>query len=127
MQRIKVSEVKTYRDGYLKQQQYICALCNEHIDPAEAVLDHCHTTGKLRAVLHRGCNAFLGTIENNRKRNRISDSRLENILENVIEYVTAYKDILHPTYRTPEEKKARAKVRARRKKTGAKRVKNESK
>lgn len=117
MQRIKASEVKTYREHYLEEQHSICALCNEPIDPAEAVVDHCHTTGRLRSVLHRGCNAFLGTIENNRKRNRISDSRLENILANVVEYVTAYKELLHPTYRTSEERKARAKARAKKKRS----------
>ncbi len=127
MQRIKASEVKSYREQYLQDQQHLCALCKEHIEPIEAVLDHCHITGKLRAVLHRGCNAYLGTIENNRKRNRITESRLKNILANAVDYMTAYKELLHPTYRTDEEKKTRAKVRTRLKKAGSKSVTNESK
>lgn len=115
MQRIKASEVKTYREHYLQQQHNICALCNEHIDPAEAVLDHDHASGQLRAVLHRGCNAYLGVIENNRSRNRISDARFQAIMANAASYINDTKPVLHSTYRTVEEKAERAKKRAKKK------------
>lgn len=115
MQRIKASEVKAYRKQYLEQQHYLCALCKEPIDPAEAVLDHDHVSGQLRSVLHRGCNAYLGVIENNRSRNRISDARFQSILANAESYINNTKPILHSTYRTAEEKAERAKKRAKKK------------
>jgi hypothetical protein len=46
-------------------------------------------------------------------RNRITESRLRNILNNFENYVQNQKPILHPTFRTPEEKLERAKKQAK--------------
>lgn len=113
MQRARVKDIKILREQYLSEQLGYCAICAEPIEPTEAVLDHCHKTGQLRAVLHRGCNAYIGHLENNMARNRISPERLASILANFIRYVTAQKPILHPTFRTPEERAERAKLRAK--------------
>jgi hypothetical protein len=83
------------------------------LDPFEAVLDHCHDTGLIRAVLHRGCNMYIGALENNQKRNLITPNRLANILSNFELYVRTHKPITHPTHLTPEERQARAKKRAK--------------
>lgn len=116
MNRLKSTEIKSTRERLLKEQQGLCALCKEAIAPGEAVLDHCHSTGQLRSVLHRGCNAYIGALENNQKRNRISSTRLQQILLNFMQYVQTLKPILHSTHRTPEEKKLRAKKRAKQRK-----------
>lgn len=113
MIRAKPKDIKGLRDLYLKEQNGLCALCGEHVDPKEAVLDHCHRTGYLRAVLHRGCNCFISHIENNQKRNLITPSRLAMILANFETYVNTHRLILHPTHRTAEEKAVRAKKRAK--------------
>lgn len=113
MNRLKPKDIKPTREQMLKDQMGLCALCRELIDPTEAVLDHCHKSGQLRSVLHRGCNAYIGALENNQKRNRITESRLHNILTNFLHYIKATKPILHPTHRTPEEKQERAKKRAK--------------
>lgn len=97
--KLKYSQIKQYRQQALIQQQGLCLLCREEIDPKEAVLDHCHKTGYIRGVLHRGCNCLLGKIENNLARNRIDDVRLEAILKNVFEYRYKFKDHIHPTYK----------------------------
>jgi hypothetical protein len=109
----KPKDIKALRDLYLKEQNGLCALCHEPIDPQEAVLDHCHRTGYLRSVLHRGCNAYIGHMENNQARNRITANRLTNILANFEIYVSSHRLVLHPTHRTPEEKAIRAKKRAK--------------
>lgn len=44
-------------DAIAKQQDELCALCR--IKPPVDV-DHCHTTGKIRGLLCRGCNVGLG-------------------------------------------------------------------
>lgn len=109
VKKIKASEVKQYREQYLVEQDNTCALCKQHVEPSDAVLDHCHQTGYLRGVLHRFCNTYLGAIENNVKRNKITNVQLTSILSNAQAYMQSRKDVLHPTYRTPEEKALRAK------------------
>lgn len=113
MQRLKPKDIKPTREQYLAEQLNLCAICHEHVAPDEAVLDHDHKSGQLRSVLHRGCNAFIGHMENNQARNRITPARLDKILANFSSYVKNLKPVLHPTHRTPEEKKLRAKTRAK--------------
>lgn len=115
--KLKPKDIKPLRDQILQEQHGLCAICYEPIKPTEAVLDHCHATGYIRAVLHRGCNAFIGHIENNQKRNLITAQRLERILANYQIYVNSHRLWVHPTYRTPEERRERAKKRARIKRT----------
>ena len=113
MQRLKQSEVALTRQELLKKQNNHCALCHQVIQEGEAVLDHCHKTGQIRGVLHRGCNAFEGTITNALPRNLITPQRLINIMNNLVAYQRQLKPMLHPTHKTPEEKQARAKKRAK--------------
>jgi hypothetical protein len=113
----KPKDIKPLREQYLLEQGGLCALCCEPVDPADAVLDHCHKTGYLRSVLHRGCNCYIGSMENNLARNQITPARLANILANFEHYKHTVKPILHPTHRTPEERKERAKKRARARRT----------
>lgn len=111
--RLKHSEVKPFREQQLIRQGQCCSLCGEEIID-DAVLDHCHKTGKIRRVLHRGCNVLLGKIENNMLRNRITIQRLKGITQNLVGYLEQeYGDIVHPTHRTEEEKALLRKKRAK--------------
>jgi len=110
---LKPKDIKPLREQILQEQQGLCAICHECIEPNQAVLDHDHATGYVRAVLHRGCNAFIGHMENNQKRNLITAQRLQTILANFQLYINSHRLIVHPSHRTPEERKARAKKRAR--------------
>lgn len=109
--RLKTSEVREYRLKTLEEQGYHCALCGEPLEAAEAVLDHDHKSGYVRGVLHRGCNALEGKIANSLAMNKISAERLQSILNNYIFYTNQHHTVLHPTHRTPEEKRLRAKKR----------------
>lgn len=102
-------EIKPLRERLFREQGGICALCDEAITDTP-VLDHDHSSGLIRCVLHRGCNALLGKIENNMARNRVNIGRLSNISKNLITYLTAdpSTDLRHPTHYTPEERKMRA-------------------
>lgn len=114
--RLTASQIKTYRETLLRVQGGKCALCREPIAAGEAVLDHDHKTGHCRAVLHRGCNAMLGHIENNAPRHKLtSAARLSNFCNNLVAYRYAdYTDKpLHHTYRTEAEKRERRNARAR--------------
>lgn len=106
--KLKHNEIKEHRQKLLHIQGNRCALCSEIID-GDAVLDHDHRTGKIRRVLHRGCNAMLGKIENNLARNKMTPGRLAQFALNLVHYVEQeYEDIVHPTYQTPEERKMKA-------------------
>lgn len=111
MHKLRSSEVAEYRRTALESQEGHCMLCSERIMPGEDVLDHCHKTGHVRGVLHRGCNAMLGHIENNRARHMLKDGRLWRFLRGVQTYITAdhSQRPLHPLHRTDLEKKERTK------------------
>lgn len=103
--RLKYTEVQEYRQTQLAEQNYCCALCGELID-GDAVLDHDHKTGLIRRVLHRGCNALLGKIENNMARNKMTKTRLATWAINLIAYInTEHTDRIHPKHK--ERKNAR--------------------
>ena len=103
--KLKHSEIATYRQTQLIKQGGLCALCKQHILD-DAVLDHDHSSGLVRSVLHRGCNSLLGKIENNMKRNRVDVTRLQSMLQSLIPYIThPHTDILHPTHKTAEDRK----------------------
>jgi hypothetical protein len=114
--RLKHSEVKPYRLEQLEKQNSCCSLCGEQIVD-DAVLDHDHKTGLVRMVLHRGCNALLGKIENNMVRNKMSMDRLNKWASNIVDYINkTHTDVLHPTYKTVEERKAAQKLRRKKRK-----------
>lgn len=49
---------------------------------------------------------MLGKIENNMPRNRITIDQLEQFAQNLTKYIKQeYADVVHPTYKTPEERK----------------------
>ena len=120
--KIKPKDIKALRESILAEQNGICAICSEPIEATEAVLDHCHKTGYIRAVLHRGCNAYIGHMENNLPRNLITPNRLTKILANFIHYINTHRLIIHPTHLTAEERKERAKKRAKLKRKRAKQI-----
>jgi hypothetical protein len=115
-ERLTAAAVRAYRELELAAQGGLCALCGEPIETGKAVLDHDHKTGLIRGVLHRGCNALEGTITNALPRNLITPKRLTAIFANWDQYHAQPKDVLHPSHRTADERKVRARKRARKKK-----------
>lgn len=116
MHKLKASEVAGYRAQMMVAQAGHCRLCGERIEGSEQpVLDHDHKTGHVRGVLHRGCNAMLGHIENNRPRHALNGGRLRRFLLAVFEYIHAdHTDKpLHPTHKTADEKRILKNKRAR--------------
>lgn len=109
-------EYAAARANRLIEQKGRCALCSQPIAASEAAYDHDHKTGHCRAVLHRGCNAMLGHIENNMPRHRLTNlRRLVAFLRAIPEYISRdwTDQPLHPTFRTEEEKRLRRNAKAR--------------
>lgn len=116
--KLKTSQIKEFRERLVREQNWRCALCDQPLTLETAVLDHDHRRGYIRSALHRFCNTFLGKIENSVVRNSITDLQLTHILANYRSYTKSHKLILHPSHRTPEERKelARKRLKLRRKK-----------
>ncbi len=127
-EKLKYKDIKSTRLALLEQQEYRCAICGLACTIDQAVLDHCHknttdchknnTGGHIRAVLHRGCNALLGRIENNAPRHGIQLQQLIAFLVGASRYIDFHQvnqtGLIHPLHLTPEEKAARRKAKARR-------------
>lgn len=115
MDKLKASEVTTFRLRVLAQQGNMCALTGRRLDPADAVLDHDHKTGECRGVLSRGANTMLGKIENHRRLAGFSkDSELARFLAGVVQYIcTARLGVRYPTHRNPDEARERRNKKAR--------------
>lgn len=58
------SDVKKVREALLLEQNNLDSVTGLEIPQKQAVLDHCHNSQYVRAVLHRQVNASLGKIEN---------------------------------------------------------------
>lgn len=106
--RLKYNELKAYRQTQLASSN-TCPLCLSEIKLEDSALDHCHTSGRVRAVLHPECNILLGKIENfiNRwSRGLGKRERLANFLASAYPYMVASYDRnpFHPKHLTKDEK-----------------------
>lgn len=111
--KIKHSEIAPLRLSLLEDQGYCCSLCGD-ICIEDAVLDHDHKTGLIRAVLHRGCNAMLGKLENNMARNKLDIERLARWAAAVVPYITkTHTDLIHPRHKIKEQTMGRGRGRGR--------------
>jgi hypothetical protein len=69
------------RETLYKSQNGICPICGKQLPSLDkCAWDHDHETGEGRALLHRGCNVFLGFIE-----------RDSEIVNRATQYCTRYK------------------------------------
>jgi len=51
-----------YKKFIMAAQNWKCPVCGKTLEPnsSDACLDHSHRTGKIRGVLCRGCNGYIG-------------------------------------------------------------------
>ena len=120
MPKIPRTAMRSWAAGQLKKQNGLCPLCAKHIDlriKGEGVIDHDHTTGEARGVLHRSCNAAEGKISNAAARWGAKSSARQDIvayLTAVVLYLsqpgTGYVYSLH---KTVDERKAAANAKAK--------------
>lgn len=118
MRRLTASEVKVIRNQQIISQGNKCAICGRPGVADDPVLDHCHSTGAVRATLHRSCNALLGVIENNWRRFGIGTKpNLFAFLNGTARYLAIHQEnrtgLLHPTHKTEDEKKLKRAKAAR--------------
>lgn len=127
--RLKTAQVVPVREALLKQQGHRCPLCtgsmksNAKKNPA---LDHNHDTGFIRDVLCINCNGIEGKVFNLIRRAK-GELTFIQWLQNFIAYherhaTPQHGGILHPTHKTPEEKRLQANAKARAKRAAAKKA-----
>lgn len=116
LSRAKIAEV---RAELLAAQMGRCALSGVLIRPGQAVLDHDHSTGVVRAVLDRGVNALLGKVENNAARYGVRElAAFGNGLGAYLQkHTTPQTPWLHPLHKTEDEKRVRRNTLARKRRT----------
>jgi hypothetical protein len=123
--KLKAKDVKATRIHLLEKQGFRCTLCHQPCSEDQAVLDHDHTGGHIRSVLHRGCNAAEGKIMNAMRRYGIKNP-LDFLAAMVLyqqTHATNQTGWIHPIHRTPEEKAVRVKARAKKKREAIKKAK----
>lgn len=126
LKKLKAKDVGSTRLLLLEQQGYRCGICGGECSIEQAVLDHDHKHGHVRAVLHRGCNAVEGKIVNALRRYAIKDPAA--FLLGLVKYHEVHAEnrtgLIHPVHKTPEEKAALAKARAKKKREALRAEKN---
>lgn len=131
MTRIKQGDRTKVRKILLDAQGWICPLCErdmKFIQPRQRCVDHDHnktgpSAGAIRGVLCSNCNGNEGRI---RRRVLCSQGHLDTIkwLENLLNYwklhSTPQTNLIHDTFKTPNEERLlrNKKARIRRAKKG---------
>lgn len=113
--RLKVAEVAATRKRLLAEQGGKCALCQQACTEAAACLDHCHSTGAIRAVLHRSCNAVLGKVENGCVRYAVRDrvAFCAGLAPYLRRHGVNTTGLLHPSHKSEDEKREARNRKAR--------------
>ena len=113
--KLPASKVKAYREAMLAKQGGVCALTHYPLSADQAVLDHCHKTGHIRGVIHRGVNSLLGKLENNAPRYGVSPPMMAAMGANLRDYLGQDHTVnpLHYTHKTEDEKRIRRNTQAR--------------
>lgn len=122
--KLKVRELREFKQKLLEQQGWICPICKTDLKKQESknvCADHCHISGLMRSVLCRNCNGIEAKIHNLLRRGRRTLTENE-YFDNIVKYVSFWREEhqlciypMHPTHKTPEEKKALVKKRRQRK------------
>lgn len=120
--KIKTTRVADVRAQLLEQQGYTCAICKLPCSEEQAVLDHDHKQGHIRAVLHRTCNAVEGKVVNAMRRFGVQDpyAFLRGLVLYHEHHATNQTGLIHPAHFTAEEKVERRKAKAKKARVKAK-------
>lgn len=123
--KLKSTQVATLRATLVIAQGGRCALCQGQFGtrpPLDPVLDHDHKTGAVRGVLHRGCNSLLGKVENNAARYGVRNisAWANGIAAYMLRHMVNTTGYIHPSHKTPDEKRDLRNLRARRARANSK-------
>jgi len=114
-QKLKQSELAGHRAKQKAEQGGKCPITGWYLT-GDIAADHCHKSGMMRATLPRWVNAVLGRVENwaGRVGSGITPQMFLRACADYIEhYQTHPSFVFHPLFKTPEERKAATKKKAK--------------
>ena len=105
LQRLKAKDVPQLREQMLRLQNHVCPICQTIIEQGDAVLDHDHETGHIRAALHRQCNQIEGRVQSWCARSGKGVPFVQ-IIEGILNHITKDYSLnpLHPSHMTAQER-----------------------
>lgn len=117
--RLKRTEVASFKRKLIQQQGGICPLCMEELptDLSKTALDHNHTTGECRGVLHLSCNKVEGSVFNavaRWGRQGKDYSKVLPFLERLVQYLRESRTgVIYHLHKTEEERRVARNRKAR--------------
>lgn len=110
--RITEGQIPAVRAKMAKAQDNLCALCGKPFTPKDGpALDHDHTTGLVRAVLHRSCNGVEGRILKLAQRAHAGLPARDYII-GLAEYYKTHEtpqtNLIHPEHLSDDQKREKA-------------------
>jgi len=114
--RLKANQVSDVTQKLLKMQGGKCAVCGHPMTQRDRpVLDHDHTTGFVRGVLHNSCNGAEGKVRVKAMRGHTGISP-EKYIVGLGKYLEKHQkpqtQLLHPSHLTADEKRIKRNKRA---------------
>src|SRR5690625_6960419 len=119
MRRLKRTEVRQLKQDLIQKQGGVCPLCLKELptELSKVALDHDHTTGECRGVLHLGCNRAEGSVFNTIARwgGQGKDySGVVRFLEWLLEYLKTHTTgVVYHLHKTEQEQREARNRRAR--------------
>ena len=147
MRKLKVGDIFRARNSIAEKQGNRCAICGGGFDEVtfhqtkkkrvkkyKACLDHNHKTGSVRGVLCSYCNSVEGKVINaiDRYHREIKgdDDAISNFLYSLANYYSFHRidhyGLIHPNFKTDEEKRLLRNKRARMKRKREKNLESSS-
>lgn len=110
--RITEGQIAAVRAKMAKDQEGKCALCGLPFTPKDGpALDHDHTTGLVRAVLHRSCNGIEGRVLKLAQRAHAglpAKDYLVRLGEYYAHHAEPRTNLIHPEHLTEDQKREKA-------------------
>ena len=102
--RLRTKDLKPFRDRLVEEQGWTCPVCKTPLCTQDAVLDHDHDTGRIRAALHRQCNQVEGRVRSWATRTG-KGVPYPALLQGILDHITQdYSDMpFHPSHLTEKE------------------------
>ncbi len=107
-------KIRIIRERVLREQNNVCPICANRIRVDEAVLDHDHVSGRVRAVLHRNCNVGEAKLERLVRRYfalDVKDQKSREIVLSLMASMMTFWEVdysgnpYHPGHKFPEHKR----------------------
>ena len=123
MNKCKQSDLPQIKRELITKQNGLCPICGKDLtrcSPSNIVVDHDHTTGVIRAALHRGCNGLDGkilkllTTWGKAKNKHDSIQTIKRLIQFWELHSTPQPDIIYFNHKTAAEKRAAYNAKRRR-------------